>query len=84
MQKINDALENKHKSTYSQSKSLRMWRMKANESKSPQVTFTAYKDTCSPVYINDVQLPQEEIKYFRLHLYRDLPGTNISLQKGNN
>jgi hypothetical protein len=51
---------------------LKMWRMKVNESKSTQVTFTTCKDTFSPVYIKDVQLPQEDVKYFKLHLIRRL------------
>jgi hypothetical protein len=33
------------------------WRMKANESKSIHVTFTTRRETCPPVYINNVQLP---------------------------
>jgi hypothetical protein len=49
------------------------WRMKANESKSIHVTFTTRRETCPPVHINIVQLPQEEdIKYFGLHLDRRL------------
>jgi hypothetical protein len=45
--------------------------MKANGCKSIHVTFTARKETCPPVQINNVQLPQkEEVKYFGLHLDR--------------
>jgi len=36
---------------------LRKWRMKANESKSVQVTFTLKKDTCPPVQLNNNHLP---------------------------
>jgi hypothetical protein len=40
-----------------------------NESKSIHVTFTTQRETCLPVHINSVQLPQEEdIKYLGLHL----------------
>jgi hypothetical protein len=47
--------------------------MKANESKSIHVTFTARRETCPPVHINNVQLPQEENdKYLGLHLDRRL------------
>jgi hypothetical protein len=46
------------------------WRMKANECKSIHVTLTR-KQTCPPVQINNVQLPQkEEVKYHGLHLNR--------------
>jgi hypothetical protein len=49
------------------------WRMKANESKSTHVTFTTRRETCPPVHINSVQLPQEEdLKYLGLHFDRKL------------
>jgi hypothetical protein len=45
------------------------WRMKANESKSIHVPFTTRRETCPPVHINNVQLPQaEDVKYLGLHL----------------
>jgi hypothetical protein len=47
-------------------------RMKANESKSIHVTFTTRRETCPPVHINSVQLPQEDVKYLGLHLDRRL------------
>jgi hypothetical protein len=48
-------------------------RMKANESKSIHVTFTTRRETCLPVHINNVQLPQkDDIKYLGLHLDRRL------------
>jgi hypothetical protein len=48
-------------------------KMKANESKSIHVAFTTQRETCPPVHINSVQLPQEEdIKYLGLHLDRRL------------
>jgi hypothetical protein len=47
------------------------WRMKANVCKSIHVTFTTRKETCHPVQINNVQVPQkEEVKYLGLHLDR--------------
>jgi hypothetical protein len=47
--------------------------MKANESKSIHVTFTTRRETCPPVHINSMQLPQEEdAKYLGLHLDRRL------------
>jgi hypothetical protein len=62
---------------------LKMWRMKANGSKSTQITFTTRRETCPPVHINNVQLPQaEEVKYLGLHL--DLPGATTSLPNGSN
>jgi hypothetical protein len=49
------------------------WRMKANKSKSIHVTFTTQRETCPPVHINNIQLPQEEdVKYLGLHLDRRL------------
>jgi hypothetical protein len=48
------------------------WRMKANESKSSHVTFTTRREKCPPVHINDVQFPQEDVKYLGLHLDRRL------------
>jgi hypothetical protein len=52
---------------------LNTWRMKANETKSVHVTFTTRRETCPPVLINDVQIPQENhVKYLGLHLDRHL------------
>jgi hypothetical protein len=52
---------------------LRDWRIKANETKSVHVTFTSRRETCPPVHINDVQIPQENhVKFLGLHLYRRL------------
>ena len=49
------------------------WRMKANETKSVQVTFTLKKNTCPPVQQNNKQLTQnEEVKYLGIHLDRKL------------
>lgn len=48
---------------------LKKWRIKANESKSVNVTFTLRKGICPPVDINGVLLPQEkEAKYLGMHL----------------
>jgi hypothetical protein len=61
------------------------WRMKANESKSINVTFTTQRATCAPVHINSVQLPQEEdIKYLRLYLDRRLTWHKHIFANGNN
>jgi hypothetical protein len=44
-------------------------RMKATETRSVHVTFTTGHETCPPVHINDVQIPQENhVKYLGLHL----------------
>jgi len=49
------------------------WRMKANEIKSTQITFTLKKRTCPPVYLNNKQLPHtNEVKYLGIHLDRRL------------
>jgi hypothetical protein len=59
--------------TYLQFKTdLKKWRMEANESKSIHVTFTTRRETYPLVHINNVQLPQEDIKYLGLHLDRRL------------
>jgi hypothetical protein len=47
--------------------------MKANETKSVHVTFITRRETCPPVHINDVQIPEENhVKYLGLHLDRRL------------
>jgi hypothetical protein len=47
--------------------------MKANETKSVQVTFTLNRRTCPPVKLNAEQLPQaDEVKYLGIHLDRRL------------
>jgi len=52
---------------------LKKWRMKANETKSVQVTFTLKKNTCPPLQLNKKQLTQtEELKYLGIHLDRKL------------
>jgi hypothetical protein len=52
---------------------LKKWRIKANESKSVHVTFTTLRETCHPVHINKVHLPQQDdFKYLGLHLDRRL------------
>jgi hypothetical protein len=49
------------------------WRMKVNETKSVHVTFTTRRQTCPPVQINNVQIPQDNhVKYLGLHLDRRL------------
>jgi hypothetical protein len=50
---------------------LKTWRMKANEAKSVQVTFTLNKMTCLPVTLNNEHLPQaDEVRYLGIHLDR--------------
>jgi hypothetical protein len=45
----------------------------AYETKSVHVMFTTRRETCPPVQINDVQIPQENhVKYLGLHLDRRL------------
>jgi hypothetical protein len=41
--------------------------MKAN-----QIQVNPRRETCPPVHINNIQLPQEDVKYFGLHLDRRL------------
>ena len=52
---------------------LKKWRMKANETKSFQVTFTLKKNTCPPVHLNNKQLTHtDDVKYLGIHMDRKL------------
>jgi len=49
------------------------WRMKANGTKSVQVTFTPKKSTCPHIHLNNKHLTQaEDVKYLGIHLDRKL------------
>jgi hypothetical protein len=48
------------------------WIMEANGSKSIHVTFTIKRETCPPVHLNNVKIPQKDVKYLGLHLDRRL------------
>jgi hypothetical protein len=61
---------------------LKTWRMKANGTKWTHIIFTTRRETCPPVHINNIQLPQaEEIKYLGLHLDRRLTWRNYIFAK---
>lgn len=48
---------------------LKKWRIKANETKSVNVTFTLRRGTCPFVNLNDVEIPcSDHVKYLGLHL----------------
>lgn len=52
---------------------LKLWRIKANQTKSTHVTFTLRKDTCPPVTLNGQEIPQaDHAKYLGMHLDRRL------------
>ncbi|CAG4981210.1 unnamed protein product [Colias eurytheme] len=52
---------------------LKDWRIRANESKSVQVTFTYKKETCPPVTLNGRELPQHDhVRYLGIYLDRRL------------
>lgn len=52
---------------------LKLWRIKANQSKSTHVTFTLKKDTCPPVTLYNQEIPQQDhAKYLGMHLDRRL------------
>jgi len=52
---------------------LKTWRIKANEAKSVQITFTLNKMTWTPVKLKNEHLPQaDEVKYPCIHLDRRL------------
>lgn len=42
---------------------LKLWQIKANESKSVHVTFTLRAEICPLVYLNEVQVPQADARY---------------------
>jgi hypothetical protein len=45
------------------------WKIKINQKKSSQITFTTKCTSCSPVTINNIQIPvQREVKYLGLYL----------------
>lgn len=49
------------------------WRIKLNETKCVQVTFTLRKETCPPLFINGNIIPQQnDYKYLGIHLDRRL------------
>ena len=52
---------------------LKLWRVRANESKSVQITFTTRKGKCPSVYLNNKPLPQvDSVKYLGIHLDKRL------------
>jgi hypothetical protein len=52
---------------------LKRWRIRDNESTSVHLTLTTRRETCPPVHINSVHLPQQEdVKYLGLHIDRRL------------
>lgn len=52
---------------------LKTWRIRANESKSTQVTYTMKRGTCPPVKLNGQTLPQADVaRYLGMHLDRRL------------
>ena len=63
---------------------LKNWRIKVNESKSTHITFTLNKQTCPPVKLNGVNIPQQtKVKYLGLHLDRRLTWKNHIEAKRN-
>jgi hypothetical protein len=52
---------------------LKKWRMKANENKSINVTFTMKRNNCPHVTLNQSQIPQaEDAKYLGIHIDKRL------------
>lgn len=52
---------------------LKTWRIKANETKSVQVTYITRRETCPPMKLNGIEIPQaNEAKYLGLYLDRRL------------
>ncbi len=58
---------------------LSKWKIKSNEIKSANITFTLRKDNCPAVSLNNVNIPLvNDVKYLDMHLDRGF------LQKENN
>lgn len=52
---------------------LKQWRLRANERKSVQVTFTLNHETCPPVKLNNAEIPQQGyVKYLGIYLDKRL------------
>jgi hypothetical protein len=52
---------------------LKKWRIKANETKSVNVTFTLRRGSCPPVTLNNIAVPQaDHVRYLGLHLDKRL------------
>lgn len=52
---------------------LQKWRIRANETKSVQVTFTLNKQKCPPIKLNEIEIPQkDDTKYLGIHLDKKL------------
>ena len=61
---------------------MKLWRMKANESKSTQITFTLKKQRCPPVKVNNIAIPQaNDVKYLGIHLDQRLTWQIHIMQK---
>jgi hypothetical protein len=59
---------------------LQQWRIRVNETKSMQITFTLKQGTCPPVLLNETHIPQSgTIKYLGLHL--DMAYTYLRQEK---
>jgi hypothetical protein len=44
------------------------WKIKINQTKSSQITFTTKRTNCPPVTINNIQIPvQKKVKYLGLY-----------------
>ena len=67
------ASANLQESLYAVSKWFKEWRIKVNETKSVQVTFSLRKQNCPQVSLNNINLPQSNtVKHLGLHLDRKL------------
>lgn len=52
---------------------LKKWKIRVNAQKSSHITFTLRRDSCSPVYLNESEIPiKSDVKYLGLHLDRRL------------
>lgn len=48
---------------------MKKWKIKINETKSQNITFTLKKGKCPPVFINNIQIPEaNSVKYLGIHL----------------
>jgi hypothetical protein len=61
---------------------LQTWKIKINESKSSNITFTLRNDPSPPIYLNNVEVPPvATVKYLWLHLDNKLSWKNHIIKK---
>jgi hypothetical protein len=61
---------------------LKKWRIKINETKSVQITFTLRKGRCPPAKINNIEIPSAAVtKYLAMHMDHKLSWKDYTVKK---